>query len=53
MFNSRPIASKVMNRLKVWFNELNISVYNEQKQGLMRHVVIRTGHHSRELMVIL
>ena len=52
MFNSRPIASKVMNRLKVWFNELNISVYNEQKQGLMRHVVIRTGHHSRELMVI-
>lgn len=23
-----------------------------KKQGLMRHVVIRTGHHSRELMVI-
>ncbi|UBV35611.1 23S rRNA (uracil(1939)-C(5))-methyltransferase RlmD [Staphylococcus xylosus] len=43
----------VINKVKVWFNELNVSVYNEhQKQGLMRHVVIRTGHHSRELMVI-
>ncbi|WP_436861129.1 23S rRNA (uracil(1939)-C(5))-methyltransferase RlmD [Staphylococcus caeli] len=44
---------EVINNLKAWFNELNVSVYNEyKKQGLMRHVVIRTGHHSRELMVI-
>ncbi len=44
---------EVINKLKAWFNELNVSVYNEyKKQGLMRHVVIRTGHHSRELMVI-
>lgn len=43
----------VLNKLKLWFNELNISIYNERKkQGLMRHVVIRTGHHSRELMVV-
>ncbi|EJX18178.1 RNA methyltransferase [Staphylococcus sp. OJ82] len=43
----------VLNQLKLWFNELNISIYNERKkQGLMRHVVIRTGHHSRELMVV-
>lgn len=47
------IHQEVINKLKVWFNELNVSVYNEhKKQGLMRHVVIRTGHHSRELMVI-
>ena len=47
------LHQEVMNQLKVWFNELNISVYNEhKKQGLMRHVVIRTGHHTRELMVI-
>ncbi|KRG08846.1 23S rRNA (uracil(1939)-C(5))-methyltransferase RlmD [Staphylococcus sp. NAM3COL9] len=43
----------VLNQLKLWFNELNISIYNERKkQGLMRHVVIRTGHHSRQLMVV-
>src|SRR5699024_7699443 len=43
----------VLNKVKQWFNELSISVYNERKkQGLMRHVVIRTGHHSRELMVV-
>ena len=43
----------VLNQLKLWFNELNISIYNERKkQGLMRHVVIRTGHHSRELIVV-
>jgi len=43
----------VLNQLKLWFNELNISIYNERKkQGLMRHVVIRSGHHSRELMVV-
>jgi len=47
------IHQEVINKLKAWFNELNVSVYNEhKKQGLMRHVVIRTGHHSRELMVI-
>ncbi|SCT19772.1 23S rRNA (uracil(1939)-C(5))-methyltransferase RlmD [Staphylococcus caeli] len=47
------IHQEVINKLKVCFNELNVSVYNEhKKQGLMRHVVIRTGHHSRELMVI-
>lgn len=47
------LHQEVINKLKAWFNELNISVYNERKkQGMMRHVVIRTGHHSRELMVI-
>ncbi|MDH9161500.1 23S rRNA (uracil(1939)-C(5))-methyltransferase RlmD [Staphylococcus succinus] len=47
------IHQDVMNKIKLWFNELNVSTYNEhKKQGLMRHVVIRTGHHSGELMVV-
>ncbi|PTI77018.1 23S rRNA (uracil(1939)-C(5))-methyltransferase RlmD [Staphylococcus succinus] len=47
------IHQEVMNKIKLWFNELNVSTYNEhKKQGLMRHVVIRTGHHSGELMVV-
>ena len=35
-------------------NKYKISVYNEATQkGLMRHVVIKTGFRSREVMVIL
>ncbi|MCD8822025.1 23S rRNA (uracil(1939)-C(5))-methyltransferase RlmD [Staphylococcus gallinarum] len=43
----------VMNHVKQWFNELNVSIYDERKKaGLMRHVVIRTGHYTGDLMVI-
>lgn len=43
----------VMNFVKKWFTELNISIYDERKKsGLMRHVVIRTGHYTGDLMVI-
>ncbi|MCG7339875.1 23S rRNA (uracil(1939)-C(5))-methyltransferase RlmD [Staphylococcus sp. ACRSN] len=43
----------VMNFVKKWFNELNVSIYDEHKKnGLMRHVVIRTGHYTGDLMVI-
>ncbi|MCD8918792.1 23S rRNA (uracil(1939)-C(5))-methyltransferase RlmD [Staphylococcus gallinarum] len=43
----------VMNYVKQWFNELNVSIYDERKKaGLMRHVVIRTGHYTGDLMVI-
>ena len=34
----------IMNYVKHWFNELNMSIYDEKnKRGLMRHLVIRTG----------
>ncbi|MCD8830025.1 23S rRNA (uracil(1939)-C(5))-methyltransferase RlmD [Staphylococcus gallinarum] len=43
----------VMNHVKQWCNELNVSIYDERKKaGLMRHVVIRTGHYTGDLMVI-
>ncbi|MEJ7445535.1 23S rRNA (uracil-5-)-methyltransferase RumA, partial [Staphylococcus hominis] len=39
--------------VKQWLNELNISIYNEKNQsGLMRHLVVRTGYHTDEMMVI-
>ena len=41
-----------MNRVKYWLNELNISIYNENKTGLIRHLVVRTGYHTDEMMVI-
>lgn len=44
---------EVMNRVKYWLNELNISIYNEKtKTGLIRHLVVRTGYHTDEMMVI-
>ena len=44
---------KVMNYVKQWFKELNISIYDEQsKKGLMRHLVVRTGYRTNEMMVI-
>ena len=43
----------IMNYVKHWFNELNMSIYDEKnKRGLMRHLVIRTGYHTDEIMVI-
>ncbi|MCJ1661801.1 23S rRNA (uracil(1939)-C(5))-methyltransferase RlmD [Staphylococcus sp. NRL 16/872] len=43
----------IMNHVKQWLNEFNISIYNERtKKGLLRHLVIRTGHYTDEMMVI-
>ena len=45
---------QVMNDLKQLISELNISVYNEKtKKGLLRHLVVRTGYYTNQLMIIL
>ena len=45
---------QVMNDLKQLISGLNISVYNEKtKKGLLRHLVVRTGHYTNQLMIIL
>lgn len=45
---------EIMNHVKQWLNDFNISIYNERtKKGLLRHLVIRTGHYTDEMMVIL
>lgn len=44
---------EIMNHVKKWLNEFNISIYNERtKKGLLRHLVVRTGHYTDEIMVI-
>ena len=44
------IAKDVVNLI----NKYKISVYDEKKQtGLIRHIVIKTGFRSREVMVII
>ncbi|MFF5916370.1 23S rRNA (uracil(1939)-C(5))-methyltransferase RlmD [Staphylococcus pasteuri] len=45
---------QVMNDVKQLISELNISVYNEKtKKGLLRHLVVRTGHYTNQMMIIL
>lgn len=44
---------QVMNAVKALLKQHNVSIYNEQKkQGLLRHLVVRTGYHTDELMII-
>ncbi|EHJ09114.1 23S rRNA (uracil(1939)-C(5))-methyltransferase RlmD [Staphylococcus simiae] len=44
---------QVMNLVKAMLNDLNISIYNEYtKKGSLRHLVVRTGYHTDDMMVI-
>lgn len=44
---------EVMNEVKSILKDLNVSIYQEQlKKGLMRHLVVRTGYHTDEMMII-
>ena len=44
---------QVMNDVKQLISELNISVYNEKLKRILRHLVVRTGHYTNQLMIIL
>ena len=47
-------ANKIAKYLTELINKYKISVYNETTQkGLVRHIVIKTGFRSREVMVII
>lgn len=49
--NAIDDALKVLMRL---FDEFELTAYNEQKhEGVLRHVIIRRGYYSHEMMVIL
>ena len=48
------IQNQIMREIKRLVQQYGITTYNEQKhQGLLRHVVIRIGHFTNEVMVIL
>ena len=51
---NKTLKNKIAKYLTELINKYKISVYNETTQkGLVRHVVIKTGFRSREVMVIL
>ncbi len=48
------IFTDILNIVEGWITKNNISVYNETtKKGLIRHIYIRRGHFSGEVMVCL
>ncbi|WP_412521390.1 23S rRNA (uracil(1939)-C(5))-methyltransferase RlmD [Staphylococcus simulans] len=47
------IQNQLMRSIRALLNDYNVSIYDEkQKSGLLRHVIIRVGHFSREVMII-
>ena len=48
------IADQIVNTLKKLFKEMKIEIYNEDtRKGVIRHVLIRNGIHTNDLMVVL
>ena len=46
------VHQDIMNHVKQWIIDYDISVYNEVQKGLLRHLVIRTGYYSDDKMVV-
>ncbi len=49
---SYPIMDKVLSVIKEWIREEHISIYHEG-EGMLRHILIRYGTSTGELMVCL
>ena len=48
------IFSKITSVILDWINEYHIPIYDEkQHSGLLRHIYLRQGHLSKEIMVCL
>lgn len=48
------LFTQVLQLIRNWILKNNISVYNEESHnGLLRHIYLRQGHFSKELMVCL
>ena len=49
-----PENAQILEKIRIFINENNISVYDEQShKGLIRHILIRTGKHTGQIMVCL
>ncbi len=48
------IFSDILNIVEKWIEKNKVSTYSEEtKNGLLRHIYIRRGHYSKELMLCL
>ncbi len=49
-----PENAQILEKIRTFITENNISVYDEQShKGLIRHILIRTGKHTGQIMVCL
>ncbi len=49
-----PVADRIVVTIRKLLPEFRILPYNEDsRQGFLRHVLIRRGHHSQQVMVVL
>ncbi len=50
----QPENDRTIQQVKEWIPELDIPPYDEKKhRGCLRHVMVRTGIHTQEVMVVL
>ena len=51
-FLQSELSNKILNLTRKFFNEKNISIYSTKTHsGYLRNLVIKTSHHSEDLMV--
>ena len=49
-----PAIDAAIIKVRDILERFNVKAYNEQQhEGLLRHIVIRQGHYSRQMMVVL
>lgn len=49
-----PIMCEILEIVLAWMDNNNIPAYNEEhRTGLVRHIYIRTGYHTGQIMVCL
>ncbi|MDT2740525.1 23S rRNA (uracil(1939)-C(5))-methyltransferase RlmD [Enterococcus canintestini] len=49
-----PAIDAAIIKVRNILERFNVKAYNEQQhEGLLRHIVIRQGHYSRQMMVVL
>ena len=49
-----PIMREILEIVLAWMDNNNIPAYNEEhRTGLVRHIYIRTGYHTGQIMVCL
>ena len=49
---SHPVIDNVISIVKEWIASENVSIYQDG-QGVLRHILIRYGFHTKEIMVCL
>lgn len=49
-----PINQTILENIRKYITEQKISIYDEEShQGILRHILIRNGYHTGEIMVCL